>query len=427
VTVDDLEQVWRRCAPDVLAALVRRHGDFGAAEDALQEALLAAARQWPTDGVPDNPRGWLVTVASRRLVDRWRSEQARVGREQLVARRTPAEELLAPPADVADRGERDDSLTLLLLCCHPALNRPAQVALTLRAVAGLNTGQIARAFLVPEATMAARIVRAKTRLRQAGVRFAVPAAEGLPDRVAAAAQVLYLVFTEGHVSTTGAGLYDASLADEAIRLTRQLHQRLPHAGEVSGLLALMLLTDARRSSRTRHDGSLVPLAEQDRTAWDQTRIREGVALLQRTLPTGPVGPFQLQAAIAAVHAGAARAEDTDWAQVETLYRMLGDLAPSPVVTLNHAVAVAMVDGPSAGLDMLGPLLEDRRLRRHHRLHAVRAHLLEMAGEGERARAAYAVAARLATSIPEQRYLNTKAAQGQPVRRPGASASESHRA
>jgi predicted RNA polymerase sigma factor len=278
----------------------------------------------------------------------------------------------------------------------------------------LSTGQIARAFLVPEATMAQRISRAKTRLRQVGARFRVPAAEQLPDRVAAAAHVLYLVFTEGHTSTTGAGLYDVLLADEAIRLTRQLHQHLPAAGEVSGLLALMLITDARRAARTRPDGSLVPLAEQDRSLWDQTPIREGIRLIECALPTGPVGPFQLQAAIAAIHAEATRAEDTDWAQIEALYRMLRDLAPSSVVTLNHAVAVAMLAGPTAGLDMLGPLLQDRQMRRHHRLHAVRAHLLEMDGREEEAQAAYATAARLATSIPEQRYLNTKAAQRAPV-------------
>jgi RNA polymerase sigma factor (sigma-70 family) len=414
VTTVGLEQVWRRWAPDVLAALVRSYGDFDAAEDAVQEALLAAARQWPIDGLPDNPRGWLITVASRRLVDHWRSERARASREQLVARSTPAEELLAPAADSAYEGERDDSLTLLLLCCHPALTRPSQVALTLRAVAGLSTGQIARAFLVPEATMAQRISRAKTRLRQVGARFGVPAAEQLPNRVTAAAHVLYLVFTEGHTSTTGAGLYDVLLADEAILLTRQLHEHLPAAGEVSGLLALMLLTDARRAARTRPDGSLVPLAEQDRSLWDHTRIREGIRLIERALPTGPVGPFQLQAAMAAVHAEAGRAEDTDWAQIETLYGMLRDLAPSPVVTLNHAVAVAMVDGPTAGLDMLGPLLQDRQMRRYHRLHAVRAHLLEMDGRVQEARVAYAAAARLATSISEQRYLNTKAAQRAPV-------------
>jgi len=414
MTSAGLEDVWRRCAPHVLAALVRRYGDIDAAEDAVQESLLAAARQWPTDGMPDNPRGWLIRVASRRLVDQWRAEQARSDREQLIARHTPPEAFLAPAADTVVGGERDDSLTLLLLCCHPALTRRSQVALTLRAGAGLSTAQIARAFLVPEATMAQRISRAKTRLRQVGARFTVPAAEQLPDRVAAVAHVLYLIFTEGHTATTGTGLTDMSLANEAIRLTRRLHQHLPAAGEVSGLLALMLLTDARRAARTRPDGSLVPLAEQDRTLWDQTRIREGICLVERALPTGPVGPFQLQAAIAALHAEASRAEDTDWAQIETLYRMLRDLTPGPVVTLNHAVAVAMVDGPTAALDMLGPLLQDPQMRRHHRLHAVRAHLLEMDGRVEEARAAYAIAARLATSIPEQRYLNTKAAPREPV-------------
>jgi RNA polymerase sigma factor (sigma-70 family) len=408
------EEVWRRCAPLVLAALVRRYGDFDAAEDAVQEALLAAARQWPTDGMPDNPRGWLITVASRRLADQWRAEQARTDREQLIARHTPPEAFLAPAADTLVGGERDDSLTLLLLCCHPALIRPSQVALTLRAVAGLSTAQIARAFLVPEATMAQRISRAKTRLRQVGARFTVPAAEQLPDRVAAVAQVLYLIFTEGHTATTRTGLTDMSLANEAIRLTRQLHQHLPAAGEVSGLLALMLLTDARRAARTRPDGSLVPLAEQDRSLWDRARIGEGVHLIEAALPTGPVGPYQLQAAIAAVHAEAPRAADTDWTQIETLYRMLHALTPGPVVTLNHAVAVAKVDGPAAALAMLEPLFQDRQLRRHHRLHAVHAHLLEMDGRVEEARAAYATAARLATSIPEQRYLNSRAAQRAPV-------------
>ncbi len=378
----------------------------------MQEALLAAARQWPTEGLPDNPRGWLIRVASRHLVDQWRSERARTDREELLARRTPTEHLVGPAADATVVGERDDSLTLLLLCCHPALARSSQVALTLRALGGLNTRQIARAFLVPEATMAQRISRAKSRLRQVKARFGVPSAEQLPDRVAAAAHVLYLVFTEGHTSTAGTGLYDVSLADEAIRLTRQLHERLPADGEVTGLIALMLLTDARRAARSRPDGTLVPLAEQDRTRWDPALIGEGIRLVEGALPTGPVGPFQLQAAIAAVHAEAAHAEDTDWAQIETLYGMLSNLAPSPVVTLNHAVALAMADGPTAGLAMLGPLLHQEQMRHHHRLYAVRGHLLELDGRVEESRAAYATAARLATSIPEQRYLNTKAARHQ---------------
>ncbi len=406
-TQRELEQLWRDCAPRVLAALVRRYGDFDTAEDALQEALLAASRQWPADGVPAHPTGWLVTVASRRLLDQWRADQARTERERLLASQAPEE--------YSAENDSDDSLTLLLLCCHPALPRPAQVALTLRAIGGLSTAQIARAFLVPESTMAQRISRAKARLRQAGAHFVLPPAHELPDRLAAVAQVLYLVFTEGHTSTAGSGLIDISLTEEAIRLARQLHRQLPGAGEVSGLLALMLLTDARRPARIGADGALVPLAEQDRGRWDQARIREGLALIEAALPSGPVGPYQLQAAIAAVHAEAPRAEDTDWPQIEALYRMLADLAPGPVVTLSHAVAVAMVSGPAAGLAMLEPLTTDAGLRHNHRLPAVRAHLLEAAGRAEEARQVYAQAARLATSIAEQRYLQGRAADaGQPA-------------
>lgn len=409
VTTASLEELWRGCVPHVLAALVRRYGDFDAAEDALQEALLAASGQWPVEGAPANPRAWLITVASRRLIDQWRTERARADREQLIAVQTPLDRFLAPAADSTRLLDVDDSVTLLLLCCHPALTRTSQVALTLRAVGGLSTGQIARAFLVPEATMAQRISRAKTRLRQVGARFTTPAAEQLPDRVTAVAHVLYLIFTEGHTSTAGTGLHDVPLVAEAIRLTRQLHQHLPQSGEVTALLALMLLTDARRAARTRDDGLLVPLAEQDRSLWDRARIHEGVRLIEASLPAGPVGPYQLQAAIAAVHAEAPRPEDTDWAQINILYRMLNDLAPGPVVTLNHAVAVAMVNGAGAGLAMLDSLLQNEQMRHNHRLYAVRAHLLETAGRAEEAQAAYATAARLATSIPEQRYLNAKAA------------------
>ncbi len=407
---DPAADLWRRLAPQVTAALVRRYGDFGAAEDAVQEALLAAATQWPRDGFPGNPRGWLVRVASRRLVDQWRADHARTAREQ---RTTPrATDLVTPAADTsrsAGGSERDDSLTLLLLACHPALSPPAQVALTLRAVAGLSTAQVARAFLVPESTMAQRISRAKARLREVDAPFAPPPVGELPGRVAAAAHVLYLVFTEGHTATTGTGLTDVSLATEAIRLTRLLHASLPAADEVTGLLALLLLTDARRPSRTSADGSLVPLGEQDRRLWDAILLAEGTALVEAVLPRGPVGPFQLQAAIAAVHAEAASAAETDWAQIELLYRMLADLDPGPVVTLNHAVAVAEVSGPAAGLELLEPLLADHRLRHHHRLYAVQAHLLERAGQRGPALTAYETAARLATSRPEQRYLLRRAA------------------
>jgi RNA polymerase sigma factor (sigma-70 family) len=398
-----LQDAWRSHAPRVLAALVRRYGDLDAAEDAVQEALLAASRQWPVDGVPDDPDAWLVTVASRRLVDARRSDAARTRRELLVARLDPAE-------PVADAGvDADDSLVLLLLCCHPALPPPAQVALTLRAVGGLTTGQIARAFLVPEATMAQRVSRAKARLRAVGARFDPPTAEELPGRLAAAAHVLYLIFTEGHTTTTGPGLYDVQLAQEAIRLTRLLHERLPDVGEVAGLLALMSITDARRAARIGPDGALVPLAEQDRTHWDRARIREGIALVEAALPVGPVGPYQLQAAIAAVHAEAERAQDTDWAQIVVLYEMLARIAPGPAVTLNRAVAVAMVEGPDAGLAMVGPLMQGRRPQLDHRLHAVRAHLLEMAGDATQARQEYLAAADATTSMPEQRYLAARAA------------------
>jgi RNA polymerase sigma factor (sigma-70 family) len=402
-----LEDLWRRSAPQVLAGLVRGYGDFDAAEDALQEALLAAARQWPDDGVPTDPTAWLLTVASRRLIDRRRQDAARAGRERAEALRTPTDRLVAPAPDLP--GTTDDEVTLFLLCCHPALRPPAQVALTLRALGGLSTAQIARAFLVPEATMAQRISRAKARLRQSGAALSVLSARELPDRVAAVAHVLYLIFTEGHASSAGRDLYDVSLTQEAIRLARYLHARLPGVGEVTGLLALMLLTDARRAARTTADGSLVPLAEQDRSRWDAAAIREGIALVESALPRGTIGPYQLQAAIAAVHAEAPRSDATDWAQIDALYRMLGRVAPGPVVTVNHAVAVAMLHGPDAGLLLLEPLLATDVPRRYHRFHAVRGHLLEMRGDAEEAQAAYAAAAELTTSLPEQRYLNERAA------------------
>jgi RNA polymerase sigma factor (sigma-70 family) len=412
MTAPGLEDLWRRSAPQVLAGLVRRYGDFDAAEDALQEALLAAARQWPDEGVPGDPTAWLLTVASRRLIDQRRRDTARAERELTDALRTPADHLVVPAADAQ---AADDEVTLFLLCCHPAVPPPAQVALTLRALGGLSTAQIARAFLVPEATIAQRITRAKARLRQAGAPLTVLSAGELPGRVAAVAHVLYLIFTEGHATSEGGALYDVSLTREAIRLTRYLHARLPDVGEISGLLALMLLTDARRAARIDADGALVPLAEQDRTRWDAAAIREGMALVEAALVRGPVGSYQLQAAIAAVHAEAARAEDTDWEQIDVLYGMLDMVSPGPVVTLNRAVAVAVVRGPAAGLALLDPLLEDRRLRRHHRLHAVRAHLLEMQGDLGLAASSYAAAAALTTSLPEQRYLNGRAARLTPPR------------
>ena len=400
-----LEAVLRDAAPAVLAALVRRAGDLGTAEDAVQEALLAATEQWPRDGMPDNPVGWLVTVARRRLVDRHRSERSRRRRELAGALQEGADRL---PTGASDDAPTDDELLLFALCCHPALSRASQVALTLRALGGLSTAQIARGFLVPEATTAQRISRAKARLRETGARFAPLDAADLGHRMAAVQQVLYLVFTEGHAATSGPRVHDGSLTAEAIRLTRRLRALLPGDDECAGLLALMLLTDARRAARTAPDGSLVPLAEQDRSRWDRAAIAEAVDLLETVLPRGQVGPFQLQAAIAAVHAEARRWEDTDWPQITVLYRMLDRIAPGPAVSLNLAVAVSMEQGPQAGLDLVTPLLDDPAVRRNHRLHAVRAHLLERLGRAVEARDAYVTAARLTTSIPEQRYLHARA-------------------
>jgi RNA polymerase sigma factor (sigma-70 family) len=395
----------RELAPQVLGALVRRYGHFDAAEDAVQEALLAAATRWPADGLPDNPRAWLIRVASRKLVDELRGEQARRRREDSVATQP-----LRPVPGPGDEhpGERDDTLTLLFLCCHPALSPASQVALTLRAVGGLTTAQIARAFLVPETTMAQRISRAKQRVKAAGATFRMPPPSEWDDRLRVVLHVLYLIFNEGYTASSGPELQRGDLTAEAVRLTRAVRRLLPGDGEVAGLLALMLLTDARRAARTGPGGELIPLAEQDRGRWDGERIAEGVALITETLPRAPLGPYQLQAAIAAVHDEAPRAADTDWPQILVLYELLARLAPSPVVTLNHAVAVAMVRGPGAGLEMLAELESDDRMMGHHRLHAVRAHLLEMAGDAPGARAAFREAARRTTSLPERRYLEARA-------------------
>jgi len=401
----DLERLLRELAPRVLGVVLRRSGDFDRTEDAVQEALLAASQQWPAEGVPTNPHGWLVTVASRRLTDQWRSEAARRDREANAAAREPTR-----AADASSQPAADDTLSLLLLCCHPALSMASQVALTLRAVAGLTTAQIASAFLVPEATMTRRITRAKRSIEAAGARFGPPPDGDYADRLNAVLHTLYLIFNEGYTATGGDQLHRVELTSEAIRLTRQILRLLPEDGEVAGLLALMLLTEARRPARTTEDGALVPLAEQDRDRWDAALLRDGIDLITATLPRSTVGPYQLQAAIAAVHAEAGRAEDTDWPQIVALYRLLERRAPSPMVTLSHAVAVAMVDGPEAGLELIAGLENDDRMTAHHRLTAVRAHLLEMAGEYTEARAAYRLAARQTTSRPERRYLSLRADQ-----------------
>jgi RNA polymerase sigma factor (sigma-70 family) len=407
VSVEPLEDLLRRLTPQALGALMRRYGTLDACEDAVQEALLAAATQWPKEGVPDNPHGWLVTVATRRLVDWVRSDSARRRREDTDLLATPESMRVAPPADRPDTG--DDSLTLLFLCCHPALSPPSQIALTLRAVGGLTTAEIARGFLVPEATMAQRISRAKQSIRKAGATFTMPPPGERAERLRAVLHALYLMLNEGHTTTAGPWLQRHDLTRDALRLTRLLRRLLPEDGEVAGLLALILLTEARRDARTRPDGSLVPLAEQDRGRWSQELIAEGVAIVTETLPDrGPLGPYQIQAAIAAIHDEAASAEETDWPQILALYRLLETLAPGPMVTLNRVVAVAMVHGPKAGLEALDPLESDERMARHHRLHAVRAHLLEMAERPEEARESYRTAARYATSTPEKRYLEGRA-------------------
>ncbi|NUT53945.1 MAG: RNA polymerase sigma factor [Saccharothrix sp.] len=396
-------QLLRTLTPRVLGTLVRRHGDFARCEDAVQEALIDAAAAWSRDGVPQHPLGWLTTVAGRRYVDLVRADAARERREQAVFDAVPRDELLAPPPDAEQT--RDDLLELLFLCCHPALTAPSQMALTLRAVAGLTTGEIAAAFLVPDKTMGQRISRAKQRLLEAGARFELPA-----DRDGALAvvlHVLYLLFNEGYSANTGDSLRRPDLTEQAIRLTRQLRERLPDSGETAGLLALMLLTEARGAARTGPDGTLVPLAEQDRSSWDRAMIAEGAELVTRSLATHPVGPYQVQAAIAAVHAEAASAEDTDWPQVLALYDVLERLAPGEITALNRAVALGEVHGPRAALDVLAEL-EGGVLADHHRLFAVRGHLLERAGERAAAAEAFRRAARLAGNESEQRFLLLRA-------------------
>ncbi len=395
-----VEGLLRELAPQALGVLVRRHGQFDACEDAVQEALLAAALQWPAEGVPDSPRSWLVTVATRRLVDEWRSASARRRREETAA-------ALELPGQ-AQPSDADDTLTVLFLCCHPSLSVPSQLALTLRAVGGLTTAEIANAFLVPEATMAQRISRAKQRIRSAGLRFDLPPEPERAERLRVVLHVLYLVFNEGYTASAGVALGRADLTTEAIRLARMLHQLMPAEGEIVGLLALMLLTDARQAARTSADGSLVPLAEQRRELWNAARITEGVALITRTLGTVPLGPYQLQAAVAAVHDEAPSAQETDWPQILALYEVLEQVSPGPVVTLNRAVAVAMVHGPRAGLVLLGTLDSDDRMAHTHRLEAVRGHLLELAGDPVAARQSYQRAARMTASLPEQHYLALRA-------------------
>jgi len=404
MTEPTVEDLLRELTPQVLGTLARRHGHFEDCEDAVQEAVLAATAQWRADGVPGNPRGWLTTVASRRLIDQVRSDHARRERESTAA---TAEVM---PEDVPDA---DDTLVLLFLCCHPALTAASQTALTLRAAGGLATAEIARAFLVPEATMAARISRAKQRIKAAGRSFSLPGGAEREERLRVVLHVLYLIFNEGYTASAGRELHRADLAHEAIRLARMVHAQLPEDGEVTGLLALMLLTHARREARTTAAGDLVPLDEQDRTTWDRGMIDEGVELVKASLAGPALGPYQLQAAIAATHADAATAGETNWPQVHALYLILERIAPNPMVTLNRAVALAETQGPLAGLALLSTLDGDERMAGHHRLLSVRAHLLEKAGDTAGAYDHYRRAAKATASIAEQRYLESRASRVRP--------------
>ncbi|WP_433519643.1 RNA polymerase sigma factor [Nonomuraea sp. CA-143628] len=398
MTTSAIEDLLRELTPQVLGTLVRRNGQFEACEDAVQEAVLAATVQWPAEGLPENPRGWLMTVASRRLIDQMRSDHARRERESATATEVSA-------GDVPDT---DDTLVLLFLCCHPTLTAASQTALTLRAVGGLTTAEIARAFLVPEATMAARISRAKQRIKAAGSSFSLPEGAEREERLRVVLHVLYLIFNEGYTASSGSELHRTDLAHEAIRLARMVHAQLPEDDEVTGLLALMLLTDARREARTTATGDLVPLDEQDRTKWDRALIDEGTELVKASLAGPALGPYQLQAAIAATHDDADTAAATDWAQVHALYLVLERIAPNPMVTLNRAIALAETEGPQAGLALLATLDSDERMAGHHRLLSVRAHLLEKAGDTAGAYEHFRLAAKSTASIAEQRYLESRA-------------------
>ncbi len=401
------EHLLRELAPQVLSAVTRRYGDFSAAEDAVQEALLIAAQHWPNEGVPDNPRAWLIQVAARRITDQLRTEIARRRRETALVQELPPDQQLAPAADAEP--EKEDTLLLLFMCCHPALTRTSAIALTLRAVAGLTTDEIARAFLVPEATMAQRISRAKQLIKKSGVGFQMPSPSERDERLQAVLHVLYLIFNEGYAASGGESLQRVDLSSEAIRLSRAVHALLPDDGETAGLLALMLLTDARRRARTGPDGEIIPLDEQDRSLWDREAIEEGVALVSRALSRGAVGAYQLQAAIAACHDEAAHADATDWPQILALYGLLQHMSDNPMLTLNRAVALAMVHGPRAGLELLATLDQDPRMAGHHRLAAVRGHLHEKAGDPAAAIASYQAAADRTSSTPERNYLLQKAA------------------
>jgi Predicted RNA polymerase sigma factor containing a TPR repeat domain len=395
----------RDLAPHVLGVVARRYGDFADAEDAVQEALIAATQQWPAAGIPTNPRGWLYQVAIRRLHDQSRSETSRRAREEKVVEEQPA---FVPPSDAELDVDKDDTLVLLFMCCHPALTPASAIALTLRAVGGLTTAAIAQAFLVPEATMAQRISRAKQSIKASGIGFVMPDTVERDARLTAVLHVLYLMFNEGYTSSSGTQLNRIDLSNEAIRLTRAVHVLLRDDPEVAGLLALMLLTDARRAARTGPHGELIPLDEQDRSRWDASAIREGVALVSQALARQKVGAYQVQAAIAAIHDEAPSTGETDWPQILAFYTLLEQMSDNPMVSLNRAIAVAMVRGPAAALEIMDTIGGDTRLAGHYRVDAVRAHLFDMLGDHENARQHFLRAAERTLSIPERDYLTRKA-------------------
>jgi RNA polymerase sigma-70 factor (ECF subfamily) len=402
---DVVDRVFREESGRVVAGLIRAVGDFDLAEESVQDAFVEALEHWPRDGLPPNPGAWIATTARRKAIDRLRRAKSLRQKVDQMAELTTTDQPTDQPTD--NPALSDDRLRLIFTCCHPALAADAQIALTLRLLGGLRTPEIARAFLLPEATLAQRLVRAKGKIRSAGIPYRVPPAEDLPERLGSVLHVLYLVFNEGYSATAGATLVRRELASEAIRLARVLAGLMPSQPEVLGLMALLLLQDSRRDARQAESGELIVLAKQDRSRWDRDRIAEGLAVLDRAAVFGLPGPYQLQAAIAAVHAGADSAASTDWQRIVLLYDRLLAVVPSPVVVLNRAVAVAMVNGPAAALAVVDGLAADGALDGYHLLHATRGELLRRLGRAIEAAAAYERARDLATNEVERAYLEQR--------------------